>query len=303
MGAVTDLRRLLGSTFVEQIARRLEREGSAKRAPNFTLIQVDASQTGLFEMQISTIAKLFDRVLVVWPEPERPSRLPDNVEVFTAEDGVVSRWQLLKKCSEGFVFPVSLVKPIQPSHVAHLKRHLFAAGGANAVGLHNFATDKALAPGQTESAFDLVPMPLIDPDYAVIDQRFWKLGGSEFEQGDDAVDLAFQAHRRDFALYACNDALAQPRLSKPSDLVFSRFDLVEAALRVPKLVQNLTPASLQLWHKTWDALGVKAEAGSSSELQESLSELLAKNDSVAKTAKAATRKLLGKKTKPQGARS
>jgi hypothetical protein len=89
MGAVTDLLRLLGSAFVEQIARRLEREGSAKRAPNFTLIQVDASQTGLFETQISTIAKLFDRVLVAWPEPERPSRLPGNVEVFTAEGGVL----------------------------------------------------------------------------------------------------------------------------------------------------------------------------------------------------------------------
>jgi len=303
MGAASQIRRLLSSFLVERSARRLELEGSAKRAPTYALIQVESSQTGLFELQIFTISKLFDRVFVVWPGIETPSRHPKNVEVFTSDQGIDSRWNLLKNCSDGFVFPISLIKPIQPTHVAHLKRHLFATGGANAVALHNFGFHESLTADEVESAFDLVPMPLVDPDYSILDQRFWKLGGSEFESGTESEALATQAHQRTFGLYACNDALAESSLVKPSTLTFSRFDLIESALRVPKLLQQVTPSKMQLWYKAWDALGAKGDTGSSAELQSSLSELLSKNPSLSNTAKVATRKLLGRKTRPQGARS
>ncbi|NDH65841.1 MAG: hypothetical protein EBY26_05645, partial [Microbacteriaceae bacterium] len=193
MSAVTKFRSVASSFVVSQIARRLEKTGAAKRAPSHAIIQVEASQTGLFESQISSLATQFDRVLAVWPDEKTPGRLPKNVEIFTPSSGTSSRWQLLSKSADCLVFPVSLIKPIQQNHVAHLKSHLFATGGANSVGLYNFSPLKTETQGELESALDLVPMPILDPDYSIIDQRFWKLTGSEFEGVAESSALAQEA--------------------------------------------------------------------------------------------------------------
>jgi hypothetical protein len=300
MSAVTKLRSVASSFVVSQIARRLEKTGAAKRAATHAIIQVEASQTGLLAAQIEFLSAQFDRVLAVWPDEQAPGRLPRNVEVFTPSSGITSRWQLLGQSTDCFVFPVSLIKPIQQNHVAHLKRHLFATGGANSVGLFNFGPFKAETEGQLESALDLVPMPILDPDYSIIDQRFWKLTGSEFEGLAESSALAQEGHARTFGLYACNDSLAVSHIPRNAPSRFSRFDLVEAALRLPKLIQKLTPDNLQTWTKAWDSLGAKGELGSSTELSGSVAAILARNDAFARSSKTATRKILGSKAKKLG---
>jgi hypothetical protein len=300
MSAVTKFRSVASSFVVSQIARRLEKTGAAKRAPSFAIIQVEASQAGLFDSQLDFLSAKFDRVLAVWPEEKPLSRLPNNIELFTPSSGITSRWQLLSKCADCFVFPVSLIKPIQQNHVEHLKRHLFATGGANSVGLYNFGSAKDDTQSELESALDLVPMPLIDPDYSIIDQRFWRLSGREFGGVSESSAMAHEAHVRNFGLYACNDSLAASSIPRNTPLRFSRFDLVEAALRLPKTLEKLTPGNLKTWTKAWDSLGAKGVRSESSELSSSAVSLLAKNDAFAKNAKTAARKLLGTKTKKQG---
>jgi len=303
MSALSDLRQAVRSFVVSKSARHLERTGAAKRAATFAILHVEASQTGLFESQISSLSTQFDRVLAVWPNEQSPSRLPKNVELFTLASGVKSRWQLLNRCADGFVFPVSLIKPIQPNHADHLKRHLFVVGGANAVGLYNFDSSSPLVRDEDESTLELVPMPILDLDYAVIDQRFWKLTGREFQSFDGLSELALEAHARGFGLFACNDSLAESNLPKRANHLFSRFDLVEMALRNPKLLHRLTLSDLNVWTKAWDSLGAKRETPSPSELLISTGLALEKNPTFSKTTKTAARKLLGALKKPQGVRS
>lgn len=295
MGALSKIRQAIGAAAVGQYTRHLERKGVISKAPTYALIQVEASQIELFQGQAQMLARVFDKVLAVWPSAEAPSRLPKNIELFLPASGIVSRWQLLQNCTEAFVCPVSLTKPIQTSHVSHLKKHLFEVGGANAVGLHNFKTQQPVLDEPTESASELIPMPMIDLDYAIFDQRFWALRGNVFDSADSAEAFAREAHRRTFGLFVCNDPLAESSLNKTANHRFSRFDLVESALRAPKVLQRLTPVKLQGWVKAWDALGVQGEQASPTELSQTVSSQLEKNEAFARSAKTATRKLLAVK--------
>ena len=293
MSALSNLRRAIGAAAVRQYARHLERKGSVTKALTCALVQVEASQIELFQGQAQMLSEVFDKVLAVWPVDHAPSRLPKNVELFLPESGISSRWELLRECTDCFVCPISLTKPIQKSHVTHLKKHLFSVGGANAVALHNFRAHQTVVDGQPESAAALIPVPMIDPDYAIFDQRFWGLRGNVIDASDSAEAFASEAHRRSFGLYACNDALAESRLKRGARQSYSRFDLVETALRAPKVIQKLTPEMLQLWIKAWDSLGVQGENASSAEISQELLSQLEKNEAVAKSAKTATRKLIG----------
>ncbi len=303
MDAVSKILKRLASIIVDRYARRLEIESGAKRGLSHALLQVEPSQTSLFELQIPSLAKTFDVVQVAWPLAEKPARLPNNVHLFTPTDGYVSRWQLLPKCEAGFVFPISLIKPIRLTHASHLKRHLFAAGGASAVGLVNLHSAVEASELKDESALNFVPMPILDLDYAIFDQRFWKLTGEEIDLSNESLSFANLAQKRNFSLYACHDSLAQALLTKPTSQNFSRLDLIESALKIPRLVTELDPSALQVWVKAWDSIGAKNDGPAAAEVQEALVTLLAKNELLAGKSKAAARKLLGRTAKPQGARS
>lgn len=302
MGVFGQIRSRIEKILVSNTSRRLEAEGRVKRAPTFALLAVEPSQLALFEQQISQLSKRFDRVIALWPKAETPRKLPANVELVELSSNVTSRWHLIEKCSDGFVFPISLLKPLQADHVSHLKQHLFAIGGANLVALHKFDWNEATEGVQAEHDLSLIPVPIVDPDYAIFDQRFWKLGGDAFVGENEAVALAGQARARQFGMVACNDLLAESVLPRIASHSFERLDLVEQVVRSPRLVKAASPATLGLWASTWDALGAKFDKRSSSELQETLREMLERNKSFSDDPANHVKTLVGKTTRQRGQR-
>ena len=237
-------------------------KSTLNRAPSYGLLQVTEGETRMFTENIARFARIFNSVVVLWPEGISLPEVPRNVTLFTASPGLKNRWQLIKHCSDGFVFPISVVKPLAENHASRLKQHLFATGGSAAVGMFNFEGLIGVTTDSVESAFALVPMPEIDVDYAVFDQRFWKLTGEEFAEHADSRTLAIQAFKRGFGLYACNSQIPLTKVSSAESSIFSRGDLAESALRNPLFLERQNDQSVSVWFKVWDAIGIEEEADS-----------------------------------------
>lgn len=219
------------------VGRVLESKNEVQRAPRYGLIQVELSQVTGFKSQIGQLAAQFDEVLVLWPNQEIPTRTPSNVQIFAVGGRLTSRWQLVSKCEDGFIFPISLVKPIQKDHAEHLLKHLFHIGGASAVGLMNLqgVTGESYEP--TEAANRLVLAPRLDVDYSVIDQRFWKLDASAIN-GNETESFATQASARGFGLFVCDHALSTP--FRRSRIEPARTEqLLEQFIRYPQTIKAL----------------------------------------------------------------
>jgi len=281
---------------VSSIAKKADLAGTNGRAPSYALLQLEASQIDTFNRVASMLAKEFDHVLVLKPENVEPKKVPSNVQIFDESSDLKSRWQLLGKCDDGFVFPISLLKPIEKDHARWLKDLLFAIGGANAVAFHNFSGDQSGFDADGKIA-GLVPVPQIDPDYSVFDQRFWGLSYKDFDQWDDASSLCNSARQREFGLFAFPRASAASSLSAKPKHIMPRIELLETLVRNPGSLKRLDGETLDWLAKFWNSAGAKSPAKTPLELEESLTKILQKSSSVKEDAEYVVSKLVGKKLK------
>ncbi|MFM5903997.1 MAG: hypothetical protein ACKOOD_02795 [Microbacteriaceae bacterium] len=261
MSVVRAIKSGVGHLLANYVGRVLQSKNEVQRAPRYGLIQVELSQVTGFKSQIGQIAAQFDEVLVLWPNQELPPRPPSNVQFFAAGGRLTSRWQLVSKCEDGFIFPISLVKPIQKDHADHLLKHLFHMGGASAVGLMNLEglTGESYEP--TEAANRLVLAPTLDLDYTVIDQRFWKLDARAIT-GNESESFVAQASARGFGLFVCDHALSSP--FRRSRIEPARIEQVlEQFIRYPQTIKAL---DLRAAHQCREMFGL-AEALASEESQ------------------------------------
>ena len=300
MTVLAGVKRQILSLAVGRASKKLVATGQVKSAPTYALLEVRAGQTGAFGLQIPSISSQFDKVIALWPNTELPQKLPKNVSLFAATENLVSRWQLLDHCVDGFVFPISLVKPIQTDHVKHLKRHLFAIGGANSVGLLCVDSASAHQDGLNHGNTDLVPMPVLDPDFAILDQRFWKLNGEKFVNESGGVVLAGEALARGFGLFACNHATSVSKFTKRVDTAVTRADVLEMILRNPKLLKNISDSAILRWSQVWDKYGLKTEISSSAEIEEKLIKSFEKSALIEGNGQVLIKKLLGKRRRVRG---
>lgn len=300
MTIVAGIKRQIVSFAVGRASRKMLASGQVKLAPTYALLEVRPDQIGIFDLQIASVSSLFDKILVLWPNENLPTQVPKNTKIFAASESLSNRWQLISHCSDGFVFPISLVKPIQPDHVNHLKRHLFSIGGANAVGLLCLDPKSAHETGDSHHAADLVPVPVIDPEYAIIDQRYWKLSGDQFVDESGGIILAQEARDRGFGLFACNHALTNSKFSKRIKTSLSRVNLIESTLRNPKVLRTATDETLQLWVQIWNRFGLNTEVCSGLEFETTLSKALEKNQNLNQNIQSHVKSLLGSKRKTRG---
>jgi hypothetical protein len=247
---------------LSSLMTRIFPKSTLNRAPSYGLLQVAECETATFTENIARLAGIFNSVVVLWPEGISLPTLPSNVNLFTASAGLTNRWQLIKHCSDGFVFPISLAKSVDENHASRLKKHLFATGGSAAVGMFDFEDLIGATADSVDSAFALVPMPEIDVDYAVFDQRFWKLTGEEFAENSESMILSIQAFKRGFGLYACNFQGPLTNVSTAEPSIFSRGDLAESALRNPLFLERQNDQSVSIWFAVWDAMGIAEDAES-----------------------------------------
>jgi hypothetical protein len=241
---------------LQKLVTRLLPKSTLKRAPSYGLIQVTEHETQLFTKNIAHFAKIFEFVIVLWPEGSSLPTIPSNVKVFSAGRSLTNRWQLIKHCSDGFVFPVSVRKPIELNHVTKLKSQLFAVGGTSAVGIFDFQGFVGDTVDSVDADFALVPMPEIDVDYAVIDQRFWKLSGEEFQGNEDSRNLAIQARKKGFGLFASKSVFPIENFTPAQPLIFSMEELAESALRNPFFLEKQNDESISFWLKFWNSMGL-----------------------------------------------
>lgn len=300
MTILAGIKRQIVSFAVGRASRKMLASGQVKLAPTYGLLEVRPNQIGIFELQIASISSVFDKILVLWPNENLPTQVPKNTKLFAASESLSNRWQLINHCNDGFVFPISLVKPIQPDHVNHLKRHLFSIGGANAVGLLCLEAGSAHETGDNHHGADLVPVPVIDPEYAIIDQRYWKLSGDQFVGESGGIVLAQEARDRGFGLFACNHALSNSKFSKKIETPLSRENLIESTLRNPRVLRAATDESLRMWVQVWNRLGLNTEVCSSLEFETTLTKALEKNQNLNQNIQSHVKSLLGKKRKIRG---
>jgi hypothetical protein len=293
MGA---MRSKLRAQIVSRVRKSLEFNENVKRAPTFALLEVEPSQLEVLARQAGALSKQFDKVIVLLPELTTLNRVPQNFEVFEKTPLLHSRWQLLQHCDAGFVFPVSLAKPIASNHVTHLKGHLFAVGGPNAIALHNFGSEASENLNHKDGLTGLVPMPILDPDYAIFDQRFWGLPAETFVDEHESIAFSGAARAREFGLFCCPNEACKTSIPEGPSLSYERLDLAETLVRNPALLKSASLENIDFWSKTWDSLGVKSDPHHSDELEATLNHHLAKNSALNDKTTHVAAKIIGKTT-------
>ena len=283
--------------------KRLESDEQLRRAPTYALLQAELSQLDLLKKRLRSLSEQFDQVLVLLPERTATMSSHQNVQFFEKNHSLQSRWQLLDHCSDGFVFPVSLAKQITADHVKHLKSHLFAVGGANAIGLHNFGAGNRNIFDHKDALSGLVPMPIIDLDYAIFDQRFWGLSGLSLEDQLESVAFAEASKARGFGLFSCPDASCSSIIPKKYSSPYSRLDLAETLVRNPALLKKAGMETIDFWVDTWDYLGLKSGPEGSIELETTLTTYLGKNPGVTMDANLVVSRIVGKTHKRRKVRA
>lgn len=226
------------------VGRSMLAKGEVSRAPRYALLQVAESQIDLFEAKISHLARQFDKIVAHWPAGVAKPSVPANVELHQATQHLGSRWQLVSKCSDGFIFPISLSKPIQSDHVSLLLKMLFESGGASAVGLANLQDLFELPDDRAATSGRLLLAPHIDPDFAVIDQRYWRLADGVID-GDETEGLAFEAKQRGFALFVSDHPLATS-FNRATRTAHDLEQLAEQLIRYPFAIRNLNERTARL---------------------------------------------------------
>jgi hypothetical protein len=226
------------------VGRSMLAKGKVSRAPRYALMQVAESQVELFAAKVAPHARQFDKIVALWPAGVARPSVPANVELHQATQKIGSRWQLVSKCSDGFIFPISLSKPIQSDHAALLLKLLFDSSGASAVGLANLQDLFELPDDRAAAAGKLLLAPHIDPDFAVIDQRYWRLADAAID-GDETEGLAFEAKQRGFALFVSDHPLATT-FNRSTRTAVDLEQLAEQLIRYPFAIRTLNERTARL---------------------------------------------------------
>lgn len=295
MAVASAFKRVIQDSLTGMLGRRLEKRGLVQSAPTYALLEVKSNQYRNLALQIESLSSQFDYVKIVAHSSELPDIKQKNVELFVSNTTIQTRWNLLSTCHDGFVFPISLEKPVAKDHVQHLKQHLFVVGPGAAVGLLNLARTESDEDSRHRE-IDLVPVPALDLDYSVFDQRYWSLSESKLGQ-ENEESLSQEAKARGFALFACHSAEVPTRPTKLRKLDITRADLIENLLDAPRLARTLDAERVLELARVWNSFGLKKITELSGGVEKSLKKLLAKGIEDETQVSTLTKILLGKSTK------
>ena len=240
------------------VTLELKRRGLVHRAPNYALIEVSDENLEAFFQSISTLGKDFDSVVVFWKATVESPKLGKKFVIAAQTDRLSSRWSLLDRCADGFVFPLAAGASKDKLQQERLKSQLFQYGGhciATFANLSNhFIPGSPLADGFKGP----VLVASANPNEIVFDERFLNLKSKNLRTESEVEDLARVAKLNSTPILAIAADVQKADGEHSAKLPSSkqnRADLIEVLVRNASLAKVVNVRIARLWNSVWSDLG------------------------------------------------
>jgi hypothetical protein len=254
-------RALWKEIFIWLITLELKRRGFVQKAPNYALIEVDEMSTELFTKSANALDNDFDSVVVLWRAATEPPTLGKKFQIVKHAEQFPSRWSLLERCRDGFVFPLAVGVSKNSEQQALLKSQIFTFGGHCIATFANLTQYFELGAPLADSFKGPVLVAVANPNEIAFDERFLNLRSKGLRGESEAEDLARIAKIGSNPILAIAPTVVhnvdtQSVILLPSNQ--NRAELIEVLVRNPKLAKVVNVRVARLWNSVWSALGYAA---------------------------------------------